>query len=62
MSEEEKTCGEITCDECNDRYFALKAENAKLREEIEKLKVFKDDKPLMPLKVREKNIGVSDEK
>ena len=31
------TCGEISCDECNDRYAALAAERDQLRAEAERL-------------------------
>ena len=33
-----RTCGEISCDECNDRYAALAAECDQLRAEAERLK------------------------
>ena len=32
-----RTCGEISCDECNDRYSALAAECDQLRAEVEKV-------------------------
>ena len=33
-----RTCGEISCDECNDRYAALAAECDQLRAEAERLR------------------------
>ena len=33
-----RTCGEISCDECNDRYAALAAECDQLRAKAERLK------------------------
>ena len=33
-----RTCGEISCDECNDRYAALTAERDQLRAEVERLR------------------------
>ena len=32
------TCGELSCDECNDRYAALTAERDQLRAEAERLR------------------------
>ena len=37
-----RTCGEISCDECNDRYAALAAECDQLRAEVERLRSDRD--------------------
>ena len=37
-----RTCGEISCDECNDRYAALAAERDQLRAEVERLRSDRD--------------------
>ena len=37
-----RTCGEISCDECNDRYAALAAECDQLRAEAERLRSDRD--------------------
>ena len=36
------TCGELSCDECNDRYAALAAECDQLRAEVERLRSDRD--------------------